>query len=85
MVHKPRLQNALISQIYVPDDEHIIDSHVCTFGVTRALIGNSVAATDEPLRPNGSFRDALVFPRPALRPGARRGAAAGSADPLQGQ
>jgi protocatechuate 3,4-dioxygenase beta subunit len=39
MVYKPGFKT-LISQIYVPDDEHI-DSDV-QFGVTRALIGNYV-------------------------------------------
>jgi protocatechuate 3,4-dioxygenase beta subunit len=44
MIHKPGFKT-LISQIYVPDDEHI-DSDV-QFGVTRALIGNYVRH-DEP-------------------------------------
>src|SRR5450631_1546779 len=44
MIYKPGFKT-LISQIYVPDDEHI-DSDV-QFGVTRALIGNYVRH-DEP-------------------------------------
>jgi protocatechuate 3,4-dioxygenase beta subunit len=44
MIHKPSYKT-LISQIYVPDDEHI-DSDV-QFGVTRALIGAYVRH-DEP-------------------------------------
>ena len=39
MIHKPGFKT-LISQIYVPDDEHL-DSDV-QFGVTRALIGDYV-------------------------------------------
>jgi protocatechuate 3,4-dioxygenase beta subunit len=49
MIHKPGFKT-LISQIYVPDDEHI-DSDV-QFGVTRALIGNYVRH-DEPSRDLG--------------------------------
>ena len=44
MIYKPGFKT-LISQIYVPDDEHI-DSDV-QFGVTRALIGNYIRH-DEP-------------------------------------
>jgi catechol 1,2-dioxygenase len=44
MVYKPGFKT-LISQIYVPDDEHL-DSDV-QFGVTRALIGNYIRH-DEP-------------------------------------
>jgi protocatechuate 3,4-dioxygenase beta subunit len=49
MIHKPGFKT-LISQIYVPDDEHI-DSDV-QFGVTRALIGKYVRH-DEPSRDLG--------------------------------
>ena len=50
MIYKPGFKT-LISQIYVPDDEHI-DSDV-QFGVTRALIGNYVRH-DEPSPDFGS-------------------------------
>jgi catechol 1,2-dioxygenase len=50
MIYKPRFKT-LISQIYVPDDEHI-DSDV-QFGVTRALIGDYVRH-DEPSPDFGS-------------------------------
>jgi protocatechuate 3,4-dioxygenase beta subunit len=49
MVYKPGFKT-LISQVYVPDDEHI-DSDV-QFGVTRALIGNYIRH-DEPSRELG--------------------------------
>ena len=60
MIYKPGFKT-LISQIYSPDDEHL-DSDV-QFGVTRALIGDYVAAMS-PSR--AGFRGALVFARSAL-------------------
>ena len=78
MIYKPGFKT-LVSQIYVPDDEHI-DTDV-QFGVTRALIGAYVRH-DEPEASLGS-RGALVLARPALRSGARRSPPPQAADPRQ--
>ena len=79
MIYKPGFKT-LISQIYVPDDEHL-DSDV-QFGVTRALIGDYVRHDEPEAEPR--LQGALVFPRPALRAGARRGPPPQAADPRQG-
>ena len=79
MIYKPGFKT-LISQIYVPDDEHI-ESDV-QFGVTRALIGNYIRH-DEPA-PDVGLRGALVFAGPAFRAAGRGLAAPQGADPVQG-
>ena len=79
MIYKPGFKT-LISQIYVPDDEHL-DSDV-QFGVTRALIGNYIRH-DEPAPAMGfaapwySLDQRFVLQR-------GRGASPQAADPLQG-
>ena len=80
MICKPGFKT-LISQIYVPDDEHL-DTDV-QFGVTRALIGAYVRHDEPEAEPR--LRGALVFARPALRAGARRGPPPQAADPQQGR
>jgi len=67
MIYKPGFKT-MISQIYVPDDEHI-DSDV-TFGVTRALLGGLCAPRRTCRR--AGFHGTSVFPQPALHLGAAR-------------
>src|SRR6202051_8749 len=73
MFYRPGFKT-LISQIYVPDDEHI-DSDV-QFGVTRALIGDYVRHDEPALDPDFGTPWYSLDQRFVLEPGdARRPAA----------